>query len=72
MIRKAAAVVFFLLALAFLVRTGQYGYKWLTHAPSQDLNYKALTIWSLIYVAVCGAVGWIVAKLPPDDETEEA
>lgn len=70
MIRKIITVVFALLAVAFFARLVQYGYKWLSHAPSQDLNYKALTAWCAVYVVVCAAVSWGVSRLPKEDDGE--
>ena len=72
MIRKIVAVVFSLLSLAFLGRFAQYGYKWLSHATSPDLNYKALTAWCAVYVIVCAAIAWAAIKLPKDDASEES
>lgn len=70
MIRKIVAVVFGLLSLVFLARLAQYGYKWLSHASSPDLNYKALTAWCAIYVVVCAAIAWAAIKLPKDESDE--
>ena len=63
MIRKAVSIVFALLSAAFLFRFVQYGYNWLSGASTQDINYKALTVWSLVYVVVCAAIAWIVFRL---------
>lgn len=70
MIRKIVAVVFGLLSLAFFGRFVQYAYKWLSHAVSQDLNYKALTAWCAVYVVVCAAIAWAAIKLPKDESDE--
>lgn len=72
MIRKIVVTVFSLLALAFLFRFAQNGYKWLSHASSPDVNYKAMTIWCAIYVVVCAAIAWVTVRLPKEEtETEE-
>jgi TRAP-type C4-dicarboxylate transport system permease small subunit len=66
MIRKAVAVVFALLSVAFLVRCIQYGYKWLSGAVEGDTNFKALTIWAFVYVVVCAGVAYAVSRLKSD------
>jgi hypothetical protein len=61
-------VIFALLAVGFLFRSCQYGYKWLAHVVEGDANFKVMTVWALIYVIVCGAIAAVAYWLPRDDE----
>ena len=61
--RKVVAVIFALLLAAFAVRGLQYGYRWLTHAPSSEANFKALTLWCLVYVVVCAGIATVSFRL---------
>ncbi len=70
MLRKALSVVLAVLAIAFLARGVQYGYLWLSGASSPDANYKALTAWSGVYLVVCGALAWVVARLRTDSAVD--
>jgi hypothetical protein len=74
MIRKGFIGFFAVLALGFVLRAFQYGYKWMTGVTSPDVNYKALTIWCLVYVLVCVAVAWGISRLSADrsDDTPRA
>jgi uncharacterized membrane protein len=62
-------VVFGLLSVAFLFRTVQFGYKWLARVVEGDTNFKAMTIWALVYVIVCAAIAAVAYFMPR--ETEE-
>ena len=57
-------VVFGLLSVAFLFRTGQFGYKWLARVVEGDTNFKAMTIWALVYVIVCVAISAVAYFMP--------
>jgi TRAP-type C4-dicarboxylate transport system permease small subunit len=72
MIRKVVAVIFALLSLAFLFRFVQYGYKWVSGAVQGDTNFKALTIWSLVYVIVCAGIAFAVSKLSGEEVDESS
>ena len=61
-VRWLIAIIFGLLAAGFLARVVQYGYNWLTHAPSRDVNYKVVTIAALIYAAICAAIALIAFR----------
>lgn len=63
-------IFFGLLTVGFLLRFFQYGYKWLAHVVEGDANFKVMTVWSLIYVVVCGAIAAVAYWLPRDDEAE--
>ena len=67
MIRKLFTLIFAVLSVAFLGRALFYGYKWLSHAASPDLNYKALTVWCLVYVVVCAGIAWRLTRLPREE-----
>jgi hypothetical protein len=67
------AVVFALLAAGFFVRLLQAAYKWLSKAPSTDVNYKVETIFLLIYCAVCAGIALVAWRTgPPDEPVEDA
>ena len=66
------AVCFGLLSVAFFFRFLQSGYKWLRHVVEADNNFKALTIWALVYTVVCGVIAAIVYHLPRDSGDEPA
>ena len=68
----AVAVFFGFLAAAFLLRTLFYGYKWITHAGEGSANFKAMTIWTLLYTAVCAAIAFVSYRKPPDDDVIES
>lgn len=66
------AVVFGLLAAGFFVRLLQAGYKWLSKAASNEVNYKVETIFLLIYFVVCGGIAFIAWRTgEPDEPVEE-
>jgi len=65
--RWALIVIFGLLAAGFLFRLVQYGFDWISGAESADLNYKALTAWSLIYVLVCAGIAYGAWRMPVDE-----
>jgi hypothetical protein len=68
MIRKLAIVIFALLATAFFLRLIQSGHHWVAHSRSPEHNYKALTIWSAFFMAVCAAFALGIAQFTsPDD-----
>jgi hypothetical protein len=52
----AITLVFGLLSAAFFFRFVQNGWKWMRHVVEGDANFKALTIWCLIYVIVCAGI----------------
>ena len=64
-------VVFGLLSVAFLFRTVQFGYKWLARVVEGDTNFKAMTIWALVYVIVCAAIAAVAHYMPRETETDE-
>lgn len=68
----AVTVVFGLLSLAFLFRAGQFGYKWLSGVVEGDTNFKAMTIWALIYVVVCAGIAAVAYFMPREIEENEA
>lgn len=68
----AVTVVFGLLSLAFLFRAGQFGYKWLNGVVEGDTNFKAMTIWALIYVVVCAGIAAVAYFMPREIEENEA
>ncbi len=70
--RWAVTVVFGLLSLAFLFRAGQFGYKWLSGVVEGDTNFKAMTIWALIYVVVCAGIAAVAYFMPREIEENEA
>lgn len=70
-VQWAVAVVFGLLSLAFLFRAGQFGYKWLGGVVEGDTNFKAMTIWALIYVVVCAGIAALAYFMPREMEENE-
>lgn len=64
-------VVFGLLTLGFLFRAGQSGSKWLSGVVEGDTNFKALTIWALIYVVVCAGIALVAYFMPREMEENE-
>jgi hypothetical protein len=70
--KRLAAIFFALLSLGFLLRTGEYAYKWLTHVPANDMNYKVLTIWGLIYFVATTAIAIVIVRLGADEGVAEA
>ena len=64
----AVTTIFALLSAAFLVRSFFYGSKWISGANAGSLNFKALTIWTLIYFVVCGGIAWVAFNKPRDAE----
>lgn len=64
-------IVFGLLSVAFLFRTVQFGYKWPRHIVEGDTNFKAMTIWALIYVVVCGGIAAVAYFMPRETDEEE-
>ena len=69
--QRAVTVVFGLLSLAFLFRAGQFGYKWLSGVVEGDTNFKAMTIWELIYVVVCAGIAAVAYFMPRETEENE-
>jgi TRAP-type C4-dicarboxylate transport system permease small subunit len=69
--QRAVTVVFGLLSLAFLFRAGQFGYKWLSGVVEGDTNFKAMTIWALIYVVVCAGIAAVAYFMPRETEENE-
>jgi H+/Cl- antiporter ClcA len=67
----AVTIIFGLLSVAFLFRTVQFAYKWLTHVVEGDTNFKAMTIWALIYVVVCGGIAAVAYFMPRETDEEE-
>jgi len=63
-------VIFGLLSAAFLFRTVEFGYKWLTKAVEGDTNFKAMTIWALIYVVVCAGIAAVAYFMPREKDEE--
>jgi TRAP-type C4-dicarboxylate transport system permease small subunit len=63
-------IVFGLLSVAFLFRTVQFGYKWLAKVVEGDTNFKAMTIWALVYVIVCGGIAAVAYCMPREAEEE--
>lgn len=64
------AIVFGLLAVAFLIRSILYGVKWLRHVVEAGANFKALTIWCLIYMVVCAAIAFVAFRFPRAEAPE--
>ena len=64
-------IIFGLLSVAFLLRTVQFGYKWLRHIVEGDTNFKAMTIWALIYVVVCGGIAAVAYFMPRETDEED-
>jgi H+/Cl- antiporter ClcA len=62
---------FGLLTLGFLFRFLQNGYHWLGGHSTADVNYKALTVWCLVYVVVCSGIAAFAYWLPAEDDTAE-
>jgi hypothetical protein len=60
----AVTIVFALLSVAFLFRGVQLGLKWLRHVNEADLNFKAMTLWALLYVVVCAAIAVVAYSKP--------
>lgn len=69
-----ATIIFGLLSVAFLFRTVQFAYKWLAHVVEGDTNFKAMTIWALIYVVVCARIAAVAYFMPreTDEEVDES
>jgi hypothetical protein len=63
-------ITFGLLSVAFLFRTVQFGYKWLAKVVEGDTNFKAMTIWALIYVIVCAGIAAVAYFMPREAEEE--
>ena len=68
----AVAVFFGFLAAAFLLRSFFYGYKWIPGAVDGSANFKAMTLWTLLYTAVCAAIALVAYRKPPDDDVIES
>ncbi len=66
------AIGFGLLSIAFFLRCLQSAYKWMRHVVEGDANFKALTIWALVYTVVCGVIAAVVYHLPRDGGDEPA
>lgn len=62
---------FGLLSAAFLFRLVQNARHWLAGQTTADANYKALTLWCLVYVLVCGGLAAFTYWLPGDDREED-
>ena len=67
----AVTIIFGLLSAAFLFRTLQFGYKWLSGAVESETNFKAMTIWALVYVLVCAGIAAVAYFMPRDAEENE-
>jgi TRAP-type C4-dicarboxylate transport system permease small subunit len=67
----AVTIVFGLLSAAFLFRALQFGYKWLSGAVEPETNFKAMTIWALIYVVVCAGIAAVAYLMPREAEEAE-
>jgi hypothetical protein len=65
-------VVFGALSLAFLLRAVIYGAKWLRHVVEGDANFKALTVWCLLYMIVCAAIAFVAFRFPSEKNAEVA
>jgi hypothetical protein len=66
-------IIFGVLSVAFLFRAVQFGYKWLAKVVEGDTNFKAMTIWALIYVGVCAGIAAVAYFMPreADEETPD-
>lgn len=67
----AVTIIFGLLSVAFLLRGVQFGYKWLRHVVEGDTNFKAMTIWALVYVVVCAGIAAVAYFMPREDENSD-
>jgi len=65
-------ILFGLLSVAFLFRAVQFAYKWLAKVVEGDTNFKAMTIWALIYVIVCAGIAAVAYFMPREAEEEAA
>ncbi|MEO7800210.1 MAG: hypothetical protein ABIY47_21045 [Opitutaceae bacterium] len=66
----AVAVFFGALAVAFLLRSFFYGYRWFSHAVEGSANFKAMTLWTLIYFVVCSAIALFAYHKPYEGDDE--
>jgi di/tricarboxylate transporter len=62
--------LFGLLCLGFAFRLVQYGISWISGRESADLNYGALTVWSLIYTVVCAGIAALAWWMPAEEEAD--
>lgn len=65
------SIIFGLLSVAFLFRALQFGYKWMAKVVEGDTNFKAMTIWALIYVVVCAGIAAVAYFMPRETEENE-
>jgi TRAP-type C4-dicarboxylate transport system permease small subunit len=65
------SIIFGLLSVAFLFRALQFGYKWMAKVVEGDTNFKAMTIWALIYVVVCAGIAAVAYFMPREAEENE-
>ena len=67
-------IVFGLLSVAFFFRFAQFGIKWARHVVEGDVNFKALTLWALVYVVVCAGIASAAYFMPreADDAPQNA
>ena len=63
--------IFGLLSVAFLFRAVQFGYKWIAKVVEGDTNFKAMTIWALIYVVVCAGIAAVAYFMPRETDEDE-
>ena len=61
---------FGLLCVVFLFRGVQFGSKWLRHVVEGDTNFKAMTLWALVYVVVCGGIAAVAYYMPRGEEAD--
>lgn len=66
--RWAVVGLFMLLAAGFVLRLVQNGYHWFRGTVSPDVNYKALTVWCLIYAVVCAGIAAFAYWLPAEGD----
>lgn len=66
----AVTIIFGLLSVAFLFRGVQFGSKWLRHVVEGDTNFKAMTLWALVYVVVCGGIAAVAYFMPRGEEAD--
>lgn len=64
-------IVFGLLGAVFFLRALQLGTKWVRHVAEGDLNFKALTLWALVYAVICVAIAAVAYRLPPMEKSAE-
>jgi hypothetical protein len=65
------AGTFGVFAVAFLLRGFFYGYNWLAGVVDGDANFKVMTIWTLIYFAVCATIARVAFGMRVDEGAKE-